>query len=184
MSLAMEKTLETPTRALGRRWRRYLCVLAALGSACDSKSPTPSAAEAQPAAAPDRLQGDERLPESEAAFGLSLPAGMRLTRHFNDSAYFLGKLDQTGVLVHLKSQLSPSNVEMMGRRAVFLRTQVKGGDPERWLRIEVWTEGTGTQVYLQDITPPPTPKGVTESQMWSRAGRNPDGTPKDENHAY
>jgi len=181
MSLAMTTT----NSARSARLRSCIWLLAVLAGACHSKAPPPAPSDVpEESAAPDRLSGDERLPESETAFGLSLPPGMHLTRHFNDSAYFLGKPDVSSVVLALQPLLSARNVELASGRAVFARTQIKDDSAQRWVWIEVSAEGRGTQVYVQDITPPPAPRGLSESELWSRVGRKADGTPIDENQQY
>jgi hypothetical protein len=165
-------------------WRISLCVLGALGAGCNSRSQPAPVEATDPSGTPDRLTQRERLPEAETAFGLTLPPGMELTRHFNDSAYFVGKLDVTKLLVHVKERIFPGTLEMQSGRAVFARTQVKGDESGRLLRIEVSSQGDGTVLYSQNITPPPAPKGLTEREMWTRAGRNPDGTVINENQQY
>jgi hypothetical protein len=173
----------TPTRFA--RVRPSLWLLAGLAAACHSKAPPPAPSAApEAAAAPDRLTNDERLPDSETAFGLSLPPGMRLARHFNDSAYFVGRPDVSSVVTELQPQLTARSVEMASGRAVFARTQIRTDATQRWVRIEVSSEGGGTQVYVQDITPPPAPRGLSEREIWSRVGRNADGTPVDQNQQY
>ena len=162
-----------------------LWLLVALAAACHSRAPSPApSAEPEESAAPDRLTEEERLPDSETAFGLSLPPDMRLTRHFNDSAYFLGRSDVSSVVLELQPQLTARNVEMASGRAVFARTQIRKDAAQRWVRIEVSAEQPGTQVYVQDITPPPAPRGLSEREIWSRVGRNADGTPLDQNQQY
>jgi hypothetical protein len=159
-------------------------LLAALACACHSKPPPAPEQATESADAPDRLQGHERLPESETAFGLALPPGMSLTRHFNDSAYFIGKPDVASVVLALQPQLTARSVEMAGSHATFARTQIKQDASQRWVRIEVSAEGGGTQVYVKDVTPPPAPRGLSEKEIWSRVGRGPDGKPLNENQMY
>ena len=175
----------TRTQTRVARVHPSLWLLAGLLAACHSKAPPPAPSAApEAAAAPDRLTNEERLPDSETAFGLSLPPGMRLTRHFNDSAYFLGRPDVSSVVQELQPQLTARSVELAGSRAVFARTQIRTDAGQRWVRIEVSAEGGGTQVYVQDITPPPAPHGLSERQIWSLVGRNADGTPIDQNQQY
>ena len=169
----------TRTRVPGALW-----LLAALAAACHSKAPPPPSDVPEERATPDRLNARERLPEAETAFGLTLPAGMHLTRHFNDSAYFLGASPVTTVVVALQPQLTARSVEMNPGRALFAHTQIKQDAAGRWVRIEVSAEGQGTQVFVQDITPPPAPRGLSEKEIWSRVGRNADGTPIDQNQQY
>jgi hypothetical protein len=164
--------------------RSWFWLLALLAGACHSKQPPTPHQAAESADAPDRLQGQERLPDSETAFGLVLPPGMSLTRHFNDSAYFVGKPDVSSVVLALQPQLTARSVEMARDRATFARTQIKQDSSQRWVRIEVSAERGGTQVYVRDVTPPPPPRGLSEKEIWSKVGRGPDGKPLNENQMY
>lgn len=174
----------TRTRASSLRIPRSLWLLTVLAAACHSKAAPPATELPEEQAAPDRLSGNEHLPEAETAFGLTLPPGMRLTRYFNDSAYFLGKAELSSVVLALEPQLTARSVEMNTGRAIFAHTQIKQDSAARWVRIEVSAEGRGTQVYVQDVTPPPAPRGLSEKEIWSRVGRNSDGTPLDQNQQY
>ena len=164
--------------------RPSLWLLAAFAGACHSKAPPAPEQAAEAPAAPDRLQARESLPDSETAFGLVLPPGMSLTRHFNDSAYFIGKPDVSSVVLALQPQLTARSVEMARDHATFARTQIKQDTSQRWVRIEVSSERGGTQVYVKDVTPPPPPRGLSEKEIWSRVGRGPDGKPLNENQQY
>jgi hypothetical protein len=167
-----------------RAWRPSVWLLAAFAGACHTKPPPAEEQAEEAAEAPDRLQGPERLPEAETAFGLALPPGMHLTRHFNDSAYFIGKPDLSSVVLALQPQLTARSVEMARGHATFPRTQIKQDTSQRWVRIEVSAEGAGTQVYVHDVTPPPAPRGLSEKEIWSKVGRGPDGKPLNENQQY
>lgn len=151
--------------------------------ACQDKRPPP-AIEAAPEVTPDRLPEQQRPSETVTAFGLSLPKGMRLTRQFDDSAYFLGRLELATVVEHLKPHLEAQRVEVKPGYTAFENARLKGDTSEKRLRVDVSAEGPGTQVFVQNVTPPPTPRGVSEAEMWRRAGRNPDGTPMDQNQLY
>jgi len=160
-----------------------LAMLVALAAACHRRPETPRPVE-QAAPAPDRLSGEERLPEAETAFGLRLPPGLRLTQSFKDSAYFAGRIPPATVIEQLSSQLVSSNLELMGTRSVFAQTQIKGDAENRRFRIEVSPISGGSRLYVKNITPPPVPKGLSPEEMWKLAGRNPDGKPIDENQLY
>lgn len=166
--------------ARARLWA--LCLGLCLG-ACRERSRTELPPPEEPTT-PDRLTREERLPEAETAFGLPMPPGMRLTRHFSEAAYFAGELPMAKVLEHLKEHVETRDVQMMSRRVVFARAHVKGDESRRLLRIEVSQTPRGSQVQIKDITPPPATKATSEAELWSRAGRKPDGTPIDQNKLY
>lgn len=150
---------------------------------CDSNPVTRPAAH-QGGAAPDRLRAGESLPEAETAFGLPIPPGMRLSRQFSDAAYFTGELSLDKVLEHIQGHILSRDVEMMRRRTVFARAHIKGDAARRLVRIEVASVAKGSQLYIKDITPPPTVGRLPDAELWRQAGRNPDGTLLDENQVY
>ena len=160
-----------------------VAVLVGLAAACHRRSEAPRPVE-QAAPAPDRLSGQERLPDTETAFGLRLPRGLRLTQSFKDSAYFAGKIPPATLLEQLSSQLVSSRLELMGTRSVFAQTQIKGDAEHRRFRIEVSPISGGSRLYVKNITPAPVPKGLSPEEMWKLAGRTPDGKPIDENQLY
>lgn len=172
-------TVEAPLGALlGVTLGLSLC------AGCDTKprvAPGPPEATAAPS---DRLQEGESLPEAETAFGLPLPAGMKLTRHFSDSAYFTGELSVEKALEHVQGSVEARNVEMMSRRTVIPRAYIKGDERRRLVRIEVSKLPGGSQIYIKDITPPPAIGRLSDAELWQRAGRKPDGSLLDENKAY
>lgn len=152
-----------------------LLVLAA--SAACSSPPTESTPEPAPdQVTPDRLAPEEPIAEAPTAFGMPLPPGMRLTRHFADSAYFSGNVKVEQVLEHLREHALLSEVQMRTKRALIPRAHLRGDASRRLFRIEVEKIQGGSQLLLKDITPPPPVLGLSEAERWRRAGRNPDGS--------
>jgi hypothetical protein len=74
--------------------------------------------------------------------------------------------------------------QMLSQAIVLTRATAIGGDGSRLLRIELSKTPRGTQLYIKDITPPPALSGLSEAEIWSKAGRKPDGTPLDPNQLY
>lgn len=140
--------------------------------------------DAPQAATPDRLQVGERLAQSEVAFGLVVPEGLRITRQFRDAAYLSGPLPFEAALVHVREQLETTGAELRAQRAVFARALIVGDAEQRLMRIEVSPLPRGSQVLLRDITPPPVAIGLSDNERWARAGRRPDGTLLDPNQVY
>jgi hypothetical protein len=125
---------------------------------------------------PDRLAPEEDLSEAPVAFGMPLPTGMRLTRYFSDSAYFSGRVSLEDALAHVQQHVLARDVEMRTRRAVIPLAYIREDEKKRLFRIEIESTTEGSQIHVQDITPPPVAQGLSESERWIRAGRNPDGT--------
>jgi hypothetical protein len=168
-------------RLTGVRLVRELVLLLACASAGCHREPAP--VEAAPT--PDRLAPGERLPESETAFGLPLPAGMRLVRHFKDAAYFSGDVTLQQALEHLAKHVSPPSAQLVTNGAVFSRVQVTGAGSAPPLRITLKQTARGSQIHVEQLTPPPPVlSGLSQDEKWRKAGRNPDGTPLDQNQLY
>jgi hypothetical protein len=167
------------------RYRTALGLCLALCTACREKPvPVEAPREEEEPASPDRLAEGERLPESETAFGLPLPRGMHVVRQYDDSAYFQGGTDVEKTLAHLRDHVSPATAQLTHEGAEFPRVRIVGGDAERLYRVSVNKAGLGSQVHIQDITPARALTGVSEAEMWRKAGRNPDGTLIDPNQVY
>jgi hypothetical protein len=165
--------------------RRFLQLLAlSLALACHTRHAPPPTEREEAAPEPDRLKASERLPEAETAFGLAIPNGLRRSRYFNDSVYFMGATSQAQVLDQIASQVVSGPAEMFGKRAVLRRAYVKSDAHRRTLHIEVTDTAHGTELYIQDVTREPAPVGLSQPEMWSRAGRNADGTPIDQNQMH
>jgi hypothetical protein len=153
-------------------------------SGCHRKAAPDDVPVSESAPAPDRLTAAEKLPEAETAFGLPIPKGMRLVRHFNDAAYFAGDLDMRHALEHVRKYVVASDVQMLAKGALFSRAYIVGDDSKRLVRILVTPIQNGTQIRIQDITPPRAMTGLSQAEILRQAGRNPDGTVMDQNQLY
>jgi hypothetical protein len=166
-----------------RRWAAFGACVGVCLAGCRAKS-APEPPPPEETRTPDRLTGKERLPEAEIAFGLALPPGMHLVRHFNDAAYFSGDLPLENVFEHVKGRVLAREVELLSDGMLFPRAFIVGDDTQRLVRIELDKTPSGTLLHIRDITPPPALTGLSESEIWRKAGRHPDGTPVDQNQAY
>ena len=156
--------------------RRAGVLLVLAASACQRE---PSQVTTSENLTPDRLGPGEQLPESETAFGLTLPPGMRLVREFKNAAYFAGRVELAPALEHLARHVTPSSAELVPGGAVFARVHVTGDGSKRPLRVTVRETASGSQIHVEAIAPPPDLTGLTREEIWRKAGRNPDGTPLD-----
>jgi hypothetical protein len=170
-------------KARARTGALCLSLGASLAGCRDAKVTEPPPSESAPPA-PDRLVANERLPEAETAFGLPLPVGMRLVRYFDDAAYFTGDLSPNDVVDQIRKHVRTRDVQAIGQAVVFARAQIVDDDTKRLLRIEIRPNSRGTHLHVQDITPPPALTGANDAEIWRKAGRNPDGTPLNQNELY
>jgi len=128
----------------------------------------------------DRLGPHELPPGTETIYGLTLPEGLRLVAHFPRVAHAVGSLSPEEVANYIRDRVDVRRIELGAVGTVFPRVRVKGGDPQRYLRIEVNVAGDGTELVVRDISPmPELPRDptLTEEERWRRAGLRPDGTP-------
>lgn len=169
--------------ARGRATALGVCLGACLGGCQEKRASEPAAPVSVPAS-PDRLGPGERLPEAETAFGLALPSGMRLVRHFDDAAYFAGDVELDALIAHVEQRVQAGPAQVSSQGVSFPRARVLGGDSRRLLRLELTRTPRGTQLHVKDITPPPALTGLSEEELWRMAGRNLDGTMVDEDQIY
>lgn len=128
--------------------------------------------------APDRLAPGEPLIGSQYVWNVRVPDGMSIASQYPRKVHLTGSRPLTAVMEALREQLVTSHVEVTPQRVVFERAYAKLDTSKKLLRVEVLTEGVFTRVYLSDITPEPAPSGLSERELWERAGYNPDGTVK------
>jgi hypothetical protein len=152
---------------------------------CGCRGEPEPAPPANIAATPDRLAPGEGLPESETAFGLAMPRGMRLVSHFKDAAYFAGDVELERVLEHVAQHVSPRDAQLVDGGASFPSVRIDGDASGRLLRITLRKTRRGSQIHIEDVTPSaPVLSGLSQEEVWRKAGRKPDGTPLDPNQLY
>jgi hypothetical protein len=166
-----------------RRWAALGACLGVCLGGCRAKS-APEPPPPEETRTPDRLTGNERLPEAETAFGLALPPGMHAVRLFKRAAYFSSDQPLESVFEHVKERVLARDVELLRDGVLFPRAFIVGDDTQRLVRIELGKTPGGTELHIEDITPPPPLTGLSEAEIWRKAGRNPDGTPIDQNQVY
>lgn len=127
----------------------------------------------------DRLAPGELVPGSAEAFGFVAPRQLRLERRFPDAAHFAGQASAEAVANYVRERVSVERVEVGVARTVFPKVIIKGGDQNKFYRIEVVRDGPMTRVVIRDITVPAAPEGLSEEERWKRAGLRPDGKPLD-----
>lgn len=160
----------------------WLLILAC--AACDGspeEAVTPSAPSASPSSHPvDHLAQGELAQGEEKLFGLPIPRKMRVERRFLDAAHAAGPVTPEDLSNYVRQRVSVAQVEIGAARTVFPRVVIHGGDPHKIYRIEVSPRSNGgSELEVRDITPAPVPSGLSDAELWRRAGRNPDGTPID-----
>jgi len=134
---------------------------------------------AQPA---DHLGPGELDPGDQTIFGLLLPRGMKISAHFPGIAHATGRIPAEDVANYVRDRVDSQRIELGAVGTVFPSVHIQGGDPSRVYRIEVHWAGTGTELELRDVTPPPRPvpdPNVPEAERWRRAGYRPNGMPID-----
>lgn len=161
--------------------RRFTLALALVGSlGCRSKhpAPTPPAASAAESARPpvDRLAPGELTAGLLQAFGLYVPRGMHLDGVFPAAAHMSGSVSPDALATYVRDRVVVANVQLAEGRTIFPNARIKGGDPKRAYDIEIIPAGDVTRLVIRDVTRPPTPRGLSEADIWRANGYAPDGT--------
>jgi hypothetical protein len=129
----------------------------------------------------DRLAPGEIAQGTDSIYGLVLPRGMTPVAHFGKKAHAIGPLAPEAVANYVRDRVTASRVELGAVGTIFPAVRVKGGDPERVLRVEVLPVRDRTKLILEDITRSKArlekEPNLTDAERWRRAGYNPDGTP-------
>ena len=87
----------------------------------------------------------------------------------------IGAVSPEAVSNFVRERVEVSHVEIGAARTVFPNVRIKAGDAAKSYRIDVVADGPTTRLIVRDITPPPTPEGLSEEERWRRAGMTPDG---------
>ncbi len=125
----------------------------------------------------DRLLPGELAQSKLLVFGFPIPQGMTVERRFADSVHLVGSVSPSALAAYVRAHAVTGPAELIGRRKVFSKARIRGGDPNRLYNIEI-DDSLGTQrLVVSDVTPPPLEPGLSEEERWRRAGYNPDGTP-------
>jgi hypothetical protein len=110
---------------------------------------------------------------------------MKVIARFPGVAHAVGALTPEDVANYVRDRVVVSRVELGAVETVFPGVRVKGGDPQKVLRIEVIPLGDRTKIVITDTSPPavapPADDHLTDAERWRRAGYNPDGTLIDPN---
>lgn len=157
-----------------------LALVLGVGAACKERPQQEAPAAVAPAPAPDRVEPGQLLEGDQAVFGLALPESTKLLAVFRESASAEGPYAPEDLAVFLKSRLEVSHVEMAGTKILFPKARVKG-NADRFLRVEILRAGTGSELRVRDVTPPPAEKGLSEEERWRKAGLTPSGQLLDPN---
>lgn len=123
----------------------------------------------------DRLAPGELGQGKLNAFGFIAPRQMKLERRFPDAAHFVGQVRPEAVANYVRERVLAAQVEVGAARTVFPKVAIKGGAKGHVYRFEVVADGPVTRLVIKDITPPPTPQGLSEEERWKRAGMTPSG---------
>jgi hypothetical protein len=139
-------------------------------------APPPSAASAEPSAAPvDHLAPGELVEGTQRAFGLAMPREVPIDREQPGSVRAIGPVSVHSLVKYFKPRLIESHLNEGDTFAVFEQVKLSG-KPGSVYRIRM-TElpPKGTLVELDDVTPPPVPDLPDEAARWRQVGLTPEG---------
>jgi hypothetical protein len=126
------------------------------------------------------LRPDETAARTETAFGIAVPPSLRVQSRFAKSVYLAGNARAADLTEYFRGHVHVDHLEVSGTETIFPRVRIKGAQDGRSYRIQISAAtAERSTVIIEDITPPPTERGLTEAQRYERVGLNPDGTLKD-----
>jgi hypothetical protein len=143
----------------------------------------PTHAAASASAPVDRLAPGELAEGTDTAFGLAIPRDLKVERRFDDSITAGAEMPSEWVANYVRRRVDADKVEIGPTRTVFDRARVKGGAPDKLLRIEVVQTPLEAQLVVRDVTPKPIDPGLSEDERWRKAGLSPNGRPLDPEHS-
>lgn len=95
---------------------------------------------------------------------------MHVERVFDDSASARGRVSADALTSYVRERVDAPRAELEQTRTVFPRAHPRGAPPDKNLRIEILRDIDTTVLILTDLTPPPVPSGLSESDRWRKAG--------------
>lgn len=166
--------------------------IALILAACSCSSSTEPAPPPPPPSAtrPDELAPGELAEGPSSAFGLPLPAVLRVDRVEPNFIRARGHVKLEQVTTYVRSRVEATNIAVGPAKTIFDDAKVKAprkaaptldGGPTMTpiVRFEVSsTHGVTTLVARQELRPK-VPEGLSEDQRWERAGIRKDGKPLD-----
>ena len=155
-------------------------LLATLVGACKDKTLTAdssprgtTSARPMSSQSPDRLAPGELGPGKEKAFGLVLPAAVRVIVREPFRVLCEGRVEPERVANYLRERVEAESVGVGSVRTIFEKAVVKDTKGPR-LRIEVVKIEGGTRVLVHDLTPPYKPL-LTPEETWKIHGYDGEG---------
>jgi hypothetical protein len=160
-----------------------LVACATTSPACNRDEPPPAATEVAPTAAAtatsaprDHLVPGELLEGPERAFGLALPRGSTVESSFPQQIIARCGAKASDVANFIRPRVSMGTVTVGAASTIFERVQVAANPGhELVIRVEDAPLGTGAQILVRDVTPPPIDPSLTEEQRWRQVGLSPGG---------
>ena len=144
----------------------------------DPPAPAPPSSAAGPSlTAPptpvDRVDPREIPEGTERAFGFPIPRAMRVEARFPDTVRARGALPFDAVANYVRARVVAERIETGPAKTVFPRATLKVS-PEKMLRVEVVAFGDRTEIFVRDVTRPPSKDLVKPTDPWLTPGFDPD----------
>ncbi len=155
--------------------RRTLSIAALLALAACKKDPPPPPAEPPPAPAKSAVDhvDPHEIPEgAEDAFGLPIPRQMAIAARLGDAVRARGDLPLDDVANYVRERVIAERVETGPAKTVFARATLKSGKGAT-MRVEVIRVADRTELYVRDLTAPPTSEVVKPADPWYKPGFDP-----------
>jgi len=125
----------------------------------------------------DRLRPGELAESAQQVFGFPIPRGMSIERAFPDAVHLVGEASVGELAEYVRRHARVGAPEVIPPRLCFDHARIASQGDEREYRFEISQIGRRVRLIVRDVTPAPTPPGLTDEQRWRQAGLKPDGTP-------
>jgi hypothetical protein len=117
---------------------------------------------------------------TEKAFGIPVPRELKVKARFSQAVHLAGRARAADLTEYFRGYVLVDHLELSGTETIFPLVRVKGSPDSRLFRIRISeVSDKNSEVVIEDVTPPPTTPGLSETQRWEQVGMNPDGTLKD-----
>lgn len=125
----------------------------------------------------DHLRPGELAESPQQVFGFPIPRGMSIDRVFPDAAHLFGEVNVGELAEYVRKHAQVSAPELVPPLLRFDHARIPGQGEQRQYRFDITQNGRRVQMVVKDVTPAPTPPGLTEQERWKQAGLKPDGSP-------
>jgi hypothetical protein len=130
----------------------------------------------------DHLGPDELLEGKERVFGVALPRGLAIEKHYPDFVYATGPMTVHALVLYFRPRLQGGALRESEKVATFEHVTAPGLPPYTELLIHFAGTSGQTSVEMSSVTHPPAPVLPDEAARWRQVGLTPNGKLLDPTH--